>query len=611
MGTNKTIGITIDPRMDLNKLRQDANITGRIIEDLNRKISSASSPQVAAQDLFGSFVTRARGYTTSAPEMMRSIYDQQKTLFEQRHLSRQSAVSGIEQRYKEGKLPKEVYQELVSGYKGKEQQDKLILSALREIINVGKTTSKDEIIENRKAVEDYVRKSGTSNRYIRSGDDPYDIYKQTLQQRMLSDLSHDEKRQRGGGSLQNIEGRITSIGGNLVEGNVVGAAGGLARPALTALAAMGTAGLITGAIGIAALITAKVVSDTNTRTPSRLREFAVATQTGTKDIYNTQQDIYNSGVYKNMGLTAEEFLQGSTGFYRSTGGRNLTPDQLAGFTGLTRSRDVSPELLNQTLGLSRYDSSGGSSITAIKSLENTLRSQYKDDEEYKRKLIQLPEMMSAYNNIASSVLATTGRVDQARISNFVGNVSQQFGVEGVNLQRYSSGISRMMGKTGNSFVNAMQMKVIRDLYPGLSNADLYQKTLEIQQDPTSNPEYMKAMNIQMKKVGGGKFSPEYRSWAAMGDFGAAEAKSMFGKDFDPTRVSGAVTSDEATVLSDYVKAASDFYAKSETWQKEIKDFFINFGSNLGEELQNGIEKGTKKAWQGTPFTVDPEPKLKN
>ena len=86
---------------------------------------------------------------------------------------------------------------------------------------------------------------------------------------------------------------------------------------------------------------------------------------------------------------------------------------------------------------------------------------------------------------------------------------------------------------------------------------------------------------------------------------------MFGKDFDPTRVSGAVTSDEATVLSEFTKSASDFYAKSETWQKEIKDFFISFGSNLGEELQNGIEKGTKKAWQGTPFTVDPEPKLKN
>jgi hypothetical protein len=157
----------------------------------------------------------------------------------------------------------------------------------------------------------------------------------------------------------------------------------------------------------------------------------------------------------------------------------------------------------------------------------------------------------------------------------------------------------------------MQMKVVRDLYPGISNADLYQKTLEIQADPTSNPEYMKAMNIQMKKIGGGKFSPEYRSWAAMGDFGAAEAKSMFGKDFDPTRVSGAVTSDEATVLSEFTKSASDFYAKSETWQKEIKDFFISFGSNLGEELQDGIEKGTKKAWQGTPFTLDPEPKLKN
>jgi hypothetical protein len=599
MGTNKEIGISIN----VPKLRQSIDAAGREFDRLSDKMNS-SDPRESAEDLFSSFVSKARGYTTSAAETMRSINDQQRSLFQKREADRQEALERYKS-IKEGRSKGTYDPEDVSAIMEERRNDKRILAALQDIIHTTKSTAREEIISDRENVEKLVGKSTTVNKLVKGGD-AYQILKETFQQKMLGSLKQEESNQRSWGNFQNTVGTIRSVGGNLAKGNISGAASGLIQPIIGFLTKLGPTGLLVAGGLVAALITTTVAFSANSRTPNKLRDFAIATQTGTDQIYNTQQDIYRSGVYKKMGLTAEEFLQGSAGFYRATGGRNLSAGQLAGLTGITRSRDVSSELLNQTLGFSRYDSSGGSPVIAIKSLENTLRAQYRDDDEYKRKLVQLPEMMTAYNNIASSVLATTGRVDQARISNFVGNVSQQFGVEGSNLQRYSSGISRMMSKSGNSFVNMMQMKVVRDLYPGLSNADLYQKTLEIQADPTSNPEYMKAMYSEMKRVGGGKtLSPEFRSWAASAGFSPQEAKEMFGKGFDPTRTPGSVTQDETTVLSDYVKSASEFYSKTETWQKEIKDWFVSFGSQFGDEVQNGVKKGTEKAWGGIPYTIDP------
>jgi hypothetical protein len=569
MGTNKTIGITIDPRMDLNKLRQDANITGRIIEDLNRKISSASSPQIAAQDLFSSFATKARGYTTSAPEMMRSIYDQQRSLFEQRHSVRQSAIAGINQRYKEGRLPKDVYQELTSGYKEKDRQDKLILNELKNIVNTVKTAAKEEIIEDRKNVEETIRKSSIVNRYIQSGDDPYQAVKQTIQQRLLGDLSQEERRQKGF-NLGGAGRGITNIGGALAEGNIGGALGTGGRMAVSGMSGVG----LGGGIALGALATVLLGSAwsfmENKNIARDLRDYSITKGIPTGDIFDVLKDQAKNGNWSKMGYTSREAMQAMPGYLKVYGG-DLPESQLREFLGLIKSRNVSSEQIGGLLGVNRYskDSSQTSDLVVI--LEKYLN-------KTNQSVIRLGEVMGTYGSIANRYIQTTGSFNAGRLMSGVTGLGSSYGVQGINLDRFVTGFQGAFSRSDNPQIQALQFRAMAETMPGASMWSM-QRAMN---KPLENIGYINNLKGTIERMYKG--SPDQGKQTMLSifkpfGFSEEDIDRFYGKPLKAGDLN--VGKSEGEKLS-YAKEAEKYTAASEVLSNKLIDTMDILNATVGE-----------------------------
>lgn len=576
MGMDKTIGITIDPRMDLNRLRQDAQVAGRVMDNLNSKINVASSPQAAAQDLFSSFASRARGYTTSAPEMMRSINDQQRTLFEQRHRVRQSAISGVEQRYKEGKIPKEVYQEIVSGYKGKDQQDKLILNALRDIVDTLKTTSKDEIIEDRKNVEDTIRKSTTTGRFFKAGDDPYLMAKQTLQQRMLRDLSEEEIQQKGV-NWRGVGRGVQNIGGYLAHGDIGGAGMAGGRMAIGGMSGVGMAGGITlGAL--AAVLMGGAWSFIENKNIARdLRDYSITSGTQTGDVFDALKAQAKEGNWSKMGYTAREAMQTMPGYIKAYGSQ-LPDNELRELLGLTKSRNVSSEQISSLLGANRYSTSNIASNDLVVILEKHLS-------KTNQSVVRLGEIMGTYGNIANRYIQTTGSFNSGKLMAGVTGLGQSFGVQGVNLDRFASGFQGAFSRSDNPQIQALQFRAMAEVMPGASLWEI-QRSMN---KPLENVGYVNNLKGMIERMYKGSPDQGKQTMLSMfKPFGLTEedVDRMWGKAYKQGDV--AVGKEGSDKIS-YAKEAEKFTAASEVVSNKFIDMVDVLNATVGELPERIVE----------------------
>lgn len=554
MGMDKTIGISIDN----NRLRQDANTTGRIFDDLSKKISSASSPQAAAQDLFSSFATKARGYTTSAPEMMRSMYEQQKTLFDQRARTFRSAISGAETRYKEGKLPKEAFEDIRSGYRSKIDQDKLILNALRDIRSAIVTTAKEEIVEDRKNVEESIRKSTTVGRYIKAGDDPYSAVKQTLQQRMLGDLTEEERQQKGI-NLGGVGRGITNIGGHLVRGDIGGAAASGGRMAVNGMSGVGVAGGI-GLGAIAALLLGGAWAFMENKNIARdLREYSVTTGTPTDKTFGILKYQAKEGHLSRMGLTAREAMQEVPGYIKAYGGE-LPENEIREILGLSRSRNVSKEQIGSMLGVNRYSKEGGSSIDIVASLEKYL---VKNNQS----IVRLGEIMGSYGNIANRYIQTTGSFSSTKLMAGITGLGQSFGVQGVNLDRFAAGFQGAFSRSENPQIQALQFRAMAEAMPG---ASLWQMQTAMNK-PLENVGYVNNLKGMVERMYKGSPDAGKQTLLSMfKPFGLTEENidQMWGKEYKKGDFNvGKEGSDKVS----YAQEAEKFTSASEV----VSNKFIN------------------------------------
>lgn len=554
--------------------------TVRIGVDSSEAKNFQSSMRRESENLAREMIKSARSYSTSAKEVIRDIEDQIRAIEKRNKLDKEFQSARLES--VKGNISENQYSSTKARISTEYRQDQVQTKLLREIIDTIKVTSKEEIREDRKSVYERVSKSRTVGKLGVSGDE-LGALKETLQQDIISDLNQSEQGQKGGFNIGRFGSNALMYSSAAREGDLSG------------LAMMGGGNMLRGAAsnpyllaGAGAAMFLGSVFKANKDIASNLRDYSITTQTPVSEIFSARRGFQGEGFAK-MGMTVEEGLSGSTGFIRSTGGRALTKDQLIGLAGITKSRDVSSDLLSQTLGFSRYGDQG-SLVTVIGNLEETIRKTSDTDEDFKRRLVQLPEMMNVYNSLASQILQTTGSVNQSSLSGFIGGVSQSFGVEGVNLQRYSTGLRRAMGNTGNPYISAIQSKIIRQLNPNLSNQDLYQKFLEVQEDPTSDAGYMKSMYSEMQK----RPYYEFRSWIKSAGLGSAEARDMYGKSFD---ISKFEPKDEKATLSQYFSDATLYSAKTEKWQKEIKDLWTNFISNFAEEVEGSVGNGTKKGLQ--------------
>lgn len=532
------------------------------------------------------WISEANRYTTSGRESEKYIKEKlsrqslaDELLFNQR-------MSETSQKLKEGRITPEEASQRVTSIREQYNENRIHTRILKDILETLKSTSKDEIRENAKNVQENLRTSKLVGQLGVRGDE-YQILKERFQKEELEDERVLRKF-----NISRYANVAMSAGGALGSGDLGGLAMMGSRGLMGSIGGVGLAGGIglgAGA-GVLALLAGSFFS--NKDLSEKLRSYMITSQRGVGDMFNDVSRYSDIG-FNQMGMSPVEGLLFKSGLQKSSGGRGFNEAQILGYAGLTRSRDVSPELLNSVISSQRY-STGGDAMAVVTSLERTLEKMY--PKEFKDKLIQLPEMMGVYNSLAQQMIQTTGSINSNQLAGFVGGIQQGFGVEGANLQRYASGLFGGFRGSQNAYLRKMQFAALRQTDPNID----YNEAMITLQNPTSNPQYMRNYAKLMRSQG----TTQYARWYESMGLGWEEAVRDFksGNIEKAIEAMGKINNDKTSPKADFeqfYKLAQDFYGASEKQTEAITNLFTDFKQWMGENYEkmtsSGVSKGFKQS----------------
>ncbi len=211
---------------------------------------------------------------------------------------------------------------------------------------------------------------------------------------------------------------------------------------------------------------------------------------------STQQPMWFANILatglrdSSLGLSSSEAMDKISSFTPAAG-RIVMGDELYGLIGAQLSRSISDQQISQLLSIQRY--SGGSSINSIAGFEDYLRKN-------NQSIVKLPEILTSYLQVANQILQKTGRIDSTSLQQTMMSIGKSYGVEGINLDRLTNNLLNVSGSgVSNPVLRSIQMETLRSLYPNMSTWQM-QGILE---NPTQDPNYMKAFIDRAKNMGGG------------------------------------------------------------------------------------------------------------
>ena len=469
-----------------------------------------------AEQLARDMIRSSRQYSTSSKEVLKDIEDQIRAIEKRNKLDAEFKRIRLESLRERGDVTGTQYTQQSRSLINEYRQDELQTRLLREVIDTIIRTSKDEIREDRTNVEKTVRESRTIGRLGVQGDE-LKALKETIQAGTIEQINKSEIQQRAGLNMAKYANMAMSTGGVLGAGDLSGLAMMGGRGLMSGMGGVGLAGGLglAGGAGILAIIAAAISG--NKRVFQEARDYAITTQTGGEALFGARNAFGEGNMFQAMGMSTYQGMNTYARMMRATGGRQMSMNDIIGLTGITRSRDVSEDLLAQTVGFQRYSNSGNNT-TVVTSFERALERIFPS--EFKNKLVQLPEMMNVYNSLAQQMVQTTGYVNTAMLSGFVGGVREGFGVEGVNLQRYAGGMMRGFTGSDNNYLRKLQFASLRKAHGGGMD---YQSALETLENPTSDIAYMQNFANIMKSQG----LTQFRSWFKTMGLGAKEAREAF------------------------------------------------------------------------------------
>jgi len=555
------------------KLSVDSSEAGKFQSEFRREA------ELLARDMIRS----SRQYSTSSKEVLKDIEEQIRAIEKRNKLDAEFKRIRLESLRDRGDVSGAAYTQQRGALITEHRQDELQTRLLRELIDTVVRTSKDEIREDRMTVEKVVRESKTAGRLGVVGDE-FESLKETVQAGAISQAGMREMSQRAGLNMSRYANVAMGVGGGIASGDIGGLAMMGSRGMMGAMGGVGLGGglALAGGASILGVIAAMFAS--NKQLPEQMRSYMLSTQTGVGGMRGNIDTFGSQNFYK-MGMSPVEGMDFYSNILRSSGGRSMDLDKVRGLAGLTRSRDVSPELLNGVISSQRYSTSGDvMSIATV--LERTLEKIY--PKEFKDKLVQLPEMMNVYNSLAQQMIQTTGYINSTQLSGFVGGVREGFGVEGVNLQRFAGGLMGGMKGSQNPYLRKFQFAALRKAHPDYD----YQQYLETLENPTSDVEYMRNYAGMMKGQGLRQFS----SWFGQMGLGAKEARQAFeSNDFSKMfEAMGTVNKDKTSPVEDYTKyfdQAQQFYGASEKQTQELLGVIKKIEGFLGQSWENIFSKG--------------------
>lgn len=439
-----------------------------------------------AEEMGRMMIQDARKYSTSSKEVLSSIEDQIKALERRNKVGFEEDKSRIETRFQSGAIDKKRYREEISGLKRGSDEEKLQTKLLREMIETIRHTSKEEIREDRKGVEDRIRKSRTVDQLAPKGK-AEEILKETLQRGTLGEIGKSEEERMGFRQAVSKGGRGFNTLAQL----------GTSRNEVYALAAL--AGLTIGQ-GFSAAAT-KLLSSAERFETSRggfSQAFGYRPGSGAMGNYGSM-DAY--------GFTYADMMERAGRLRRFNAGGISTRDAALMERGFGLDLGVTGELAKTARG-SRFDLR-----KTFGDLTGGLMGQgasRKDVQAY------LPEYFQVLIDINRKQLDATMKVDtslNAKVVSSIMSLDESFKNPEI-LGRISGALHQGLTTAATPQVEAMQYHVLSRIAPNKSLWELQ----KMRESPWENSEYLPEMIRSMVDISGSEEEAFFnvRSWLGVG-----------------------------------------------------------------------------------------------
>lgn len=564
MSLDKRISLSVDDRK-LQELKLETEKMGRDMIQSSRRLSSSSK------------------------EVLRDIEDQIRAIEKRNKLEFDFEKQRLDRAKASGSVSGDQYQSLRQANVLGAKEGSLQVSLLRELIDTIKQQAKDEIRENRKAVEDRIKGSDRVES-LRPRGAAEDILRETVQYGMIGDLSGSEREQR-----TSFKDRTQRFGSRVNQTATMAA--GASNEFYLAAAVLGLMPLV----GQGASALANRVIGGAGQYEKGLKSYA-QTRRGLSqsDAMTTVEGLGDASYFAKFGMNYSDVAQ-NLGKYRGITANKagngtimnmLAAERVLGIdggqmgdlasilrysndkTGYTRQVKVGEEdVLSSTqmkFGISsnksameKRDVYGSRTSYATSGIMEAISI---FDRSSKGNTAIMKEMLGTFQQTSHQILSISGGIDMKQTAANISGISKATGTEGLQLGRVVQGIQGI-GASDNPVVKSMMLRSLRQKNPNASYFDV-QAMLE---NPLGGQSFgaTEEMFKSLKQMTGG------------GDLYKQALYSTFGGTLSRTDI------------NEVLKGGGDFTDIAKQAQKAEKGGAIDYKSGL-PDVMGKLEESTAK-----------------
>lgn len=449
--------------LEANRAYYTAQVRG-----LREILESDMSPSKRARELYSEMASGALG---SGGDISSNINEKIRQFERQSKIDQTQRAFQLRSRYDQGYLSREQYRSGLRSIQADRQGDALLIKLLREIADNTKNDAKN-------SAEELVKRLGITSKddaakWIarlegkRTGDARDIIRRQEAANILKDQFALDES---GGGG----------IWGNLFTTGALTAAGAGGKGGM--ISKFGPAGLIAGAIIGASMWGWNRYSDQ----AIGARDLAVMHDTS----LDRARDMVTQWDEKSiaLGLKSGELTSRMIAYERATG-RLYSPRQALSNFAQQRALAIDNGQYDQMLSLGRFGQ-GGTATGAINALARITRNGFGN-------LALLPEILSAYQSAAQSVLSSRGDFNQNAIAGVIGGLTQS-GIQGAQLNRIVGGLQNI-GSNQNPLARGLAYRAAAMVNPNANTWDLAMMA----ENPLNNTQFLSQYLSQASSLSGG------------------------------------------------------------------------------------------------------------
>lgn len=468
----------------MNETRTKVTVDDSGIDSFFQRIKRDS------EELGREMIQASRKYSSSSREVLRDIEEQISAIERRNKLDAEFQKSKLTRQYESGAVSPEQFKERATEIRRGTEEDKMQVTLLREMIDTIKQTAKEEIREDRKAVEEQIKQSKTVDQLSPEGD-PVKNLIETLQRGMLGGVKESEQSDRAKLAGNALVGGFRDIAS--AKNEIYAAVDSLGTAGSAAAAGVGGfAGGLTG--GIISSVTGTMRRGLEaTERMEAAREGMIAL-TGKKMPEGWFSRIKSYAQPFEMGMSYSEFLTAATDY-----GRSNIRNQKGGTIGalqMEKGLKVDRGILT---GLSRTQRGTNEDIDVVaNTLAGTITRSTKNEESTRA---YLGEYLSILTDVNKQQLQVLGQVDSGVNTKMIAALTKVGGgFENPEvLKQVINSVYTGLTTAQTPQVEALQYATLSRLAPGKSLWDL-RKMME---DPFSS-DYMPEMLKSMISISGSK-----------------------------------------------------------------------------------------------------------